>query len=237
MSWNKENLEECLKYWLQDRATKLYSGLPSIFTSNIWWARNNAVFNDKFMPPEVTTNITLNQAVEFREDPKALKTRLPVLPTIDYEVPWGYFDGASQGHPPMCGVGVVLYIKQNHYIHIRYAPGTRSNNRAEFIALWTLLETTIKKDARKLQVFGDSKLVIDWANGKNSAQDIRLANIMRDIKLTFQSFEWLSFHHILWKLNSKADELSKEALLLPVGAFGYYEFIEGEEVEAMEFRL
>jgi ribonuclease HI len=38
----------------------------------------------------------------------------------------------------------------------------------ELIALWTLLETTKKKDIRKLQVMGDSKLVIDWAKGKIS---------------------------------------------------------------------
>jgi ribonuclease HI len=85
----------------------------------------------------------------------------------------------------MCGVGVMLFIKHNHYIFIRYALGSGSNNREEFIALWTLLETTKKKDIRKLQVMGDSKLVIDWARQKNSSQDIILATIMRDIKLAF----------------------------------------------------
>jgi hypothetical protein len=82
---------------------------------------------------------------------------------------------------------------------------------------------------------GDSKLVIDWENGKNSAQDIRLQNIMWDIKLTCRAFERLSFLHILRELNSKADELSKEALSLPTRAFRYYEFLDGEEIEAMEF--
>jgi hypothetical protein len=33
--------------------------------------------------------------------------------------------------------------------------------------------------------------------------------------LDFQSFEWLSFHHVLRELNGKEDELSKEVLLLP----------------------
>jgi hypothetical protein len=77
--------------------------------------------------------------------------------------------------------------------------------------------------------------VIDWANGKNSTQDIILQNIMRDIKLTFRSFERLSFHHILHNMNSKVDELSKETLILPIGEFGYYEFLHGEEIKAMEF--
>lgn len=113
------------------------------------------------MPPEVTATLTLNKAAEFREDPKAIKPRNPVFTSIDYEIPWGYFDGANQGHHPMCRVGVVLFIKHNHYIFIRYTSGSGSNNRAEFIGLWTLLETAKKKDIRKLQVMSDSKLVID----------------------------------------------------------------------------
>jgi hypothetical protein len=61
--WNKDNLEECFKDWLQDRSVKLYTGLPSIFISNIWWAQNNSIFKDKLMPPEVTVTLTLNQVV------------------------------------------------------------------------------------------------------------------------------------------------------------------------------
>ena len=137
----------------------------------------------------------------------------------------------------MCGLGVVLFINNNHYIHISYAPGLGTNNREEFIALWTLIERAKKKDVRKLHVMGDSKLVIDWERGKNSAQDIHLSTILRDIKATFQTFEWISFSHILQELKTKADELSKEALILPMGAFGHYEFLEGREIEAMDFCL
>lgn len=108
----------------------------------------------------------------------------------------GFLDGACQGHPPVCGVGVVLHLKQNHYVHIQYAPGAGTNNRAEFIALWTLSEAAVKKDIKKLQVLGDSKLVIEWAKQKVNVQDIRLEPLLRDIKLSYQSFEWLSFSHI-----------------------------------------
>jgi ribonuclease HI len=68
------------------------------------------------------------------------------MPEMDFGTPWGFFDGASQGHPPMCGVGVVLFFNQSHYIHIRYAPGRGTNNRVEFIALWTLLNVAKEKD-------------------------------------------------------------------------------------------
>jgi len=84
---------------------------------------------------------------------------------------------------------VVLYINQNHYIFIRYASGSGTNNKVELTALWTLMETAKKKDLRKLQVLGDLKLVIDWAQGKIDIQNTSLAPVMGDIHLTFQCFE------------------------------------------------
>ena len=100
-----------------------------------------------------------------------------------------------------------------------------------------LLETTKQKDIRKLHVMEDSKLAIDWAQGKISIQNVNLSNIKRDIKLCFYSFKWLSFHHILRELNVNADELSKEALQFQRGVFGYYKYFDGVEIEGMEFRL
>jgi hypothetical protein len=141
-------LEECIKEWLQDKTIRLYVGLPSIPITNLWWAHNTSIFKDKYIPPEITTNITLNLAEEFKEKNPCIL----VMPSINYEVPWGYFDVMCQGHPPSCGVGAVLYINNNNYIYIRYAPRTGTNNRAEFITLWTLPKTTIKKDVNKLQV-------------------------------------------------------------------------------------
>jgi hypothetical protein len=97
------------------------------------------------MAPEVTVAITLGQAEEFKVDPKVPKPRLLVMPSLDLGILWGFFDGAAQGHPSKCSVGVVLFIIQTHYIHIRYAPRRGTNNKDEMIALWTLLETTKQK--------------------------------------------------------------------------------------------
>jgi hypothetical protein len=144
-------------------SVSLYAGIPSLMISNIWWAPNNAIFKDKTVLPKVTTTITPSQASELKEDPKSKKQCNLTLPSMDYGIPWGFFDRASQGHLPKCGVRVILYVNQNHYIYIIYAPGGGTNNRVELKTLWTLLETTKQKDVWKLQVLGDSKLVIEWA--------------------------------------------------------------------------
>lgn len=88
-------------------------------------------------------------------DLKPKNLRLLSMPDLDYEIPWGFFDGASQGHPPYCGVGVVLFVSQNHFIHIRYSPDRGTNNRAELIALWTLLEAASKKGTGIKKTAGD----------------------------------------------------------------------------------
>lgn len=170
-------------------------------------------------------------------DFKIKDLRIPNISVLDFGNPWGFFDGAYQGHPTTCGVGVVLFINYNHYIHVRYAPRRGTNNRAEFIAFLTLLEITSSKDLKKLQIMGDSKLVIDWANQKATVSDVSLEPLLRDIKLPMQSFEWLSFSHIFRELDEKANSLSKEALSLPVGELGFYEFLDNVEAESMEFQL
>jgi hypothetical protein len=47
---------------------------------------------------------------------------------------------------------------------IRHAPSIGTNNKFEFIALRTLLVVVMEKGFKKLQVMGDLKMVIDWAN-------------------------------------------------------------------------
>jgi len=65
----------------------------------------------------------MNLSKEFMTDIKLKYPRIPVMLEIDFRICWEFFDRACQGHPPVCGVGVVLYIKENHYIHVQYAPG------------------------------------------------------------------------------------------------------------------
>lgn len=100
----------------------------------------------------------------------------------------GFLRWRLLGLPPRCGVEVVLHISSTHYKNIKYAPGGGTNSRVELIALWTLLEEATKKDIRHLQVYGNSKIVIDWEKGIASIQNQFLENIMRDIKLNFRAF-------------------------------------------------
>jgi ribonuclease HI len=111
-----------------------------------------------------------------------------VILELDFEIPWDFFDGEFQWNPSVYIMGVLLLIKKTRCIYIKYSPGFVTNNKEEFVVLWSLLEATKEKDVKKLHILGDSKLVIDWAREKNNFQNIQLDLIMRDIKLAYKYF-------------------------------------------------
>ena len=61
----------------------------------------------------------------------------------------------------------------------------------------------------KIQIFGDSQLVINWAFGKYRLLNIELAMILQDVHRFTDSFEYVSFKHIYRERNSIADALAK----------------------------
>jgi hypothetical protein len=44
-------------------------------------------------------------AEDFKDEVKTKKPRIQVMSPLDFEIPWGFFDGACQGHPPVCEWG------------------------------------------------------------------------------------------------------------------------------------
>ena len=59
-----------------------------------------------------------------------------------------------------------------------YGAGEGTNNRAETYAMWMLLKATVEKGIRTLQVLGDSKLLIDWENGRSQISNLNLNAIL-----------------------------------------------------------
>jgi len=56
------------------------------------------------------------------------------------------------------------------------------------MSLKLLMAFALEKDCKKLTVFGDSKNAINWINGTQRCNNIRLAYIVEDIKNTTEIF-------------------------------------------------
>jgi hypothetical protein len=89
-------MEDNLKDWLADKAIKQYKGMPSLLVNNLWWERKSSIFKDKYIFPKVFVGIVLNLSNEFMTYLKVKDPRIPSMPDLDFNIPWGFFDGACQ---------------------------------------------------------------------------------------------------------------------------------------------
>jgi ribonuclease HI len=174
----------------------------------------------------VVVGLVVKLTGEYKSKIKLKKNRTPVMPQLAEEIPLGFFDGASQGQPPICGAVAFLFLSKSHFFRIRYVPGLGTNNKAELAALWAMLLRADMLHLRKLQVFGDSQVVVDWINSVSACQIRRPRPLMRQVRDFIDNLEWFSCKHIFRELNEKADKLSKVALSLDVGAFILQDFFE-----------
>jgi hypothetical protein len=80
---------------------------------------------------------------------------------------------------------------------------------------------------QKLQILGDSKVVIDFLNHRGRLQAISIKGWkLRTMDLA-NLFQEISFHHIFREFNKETDQLSKQALLELEGRLSYYKWKNG----------
>ena len=125
-----------------------------------------------------------------------------------------YFDGASRSNPGPASYGGVIYENGvERYTYKKYI-GTTTNNVAEYKALLNGLLLAKEKGITRLEVYGDSKLVIEQITGNWKVKSRLLIPIHREIcaVLINNPFEQITFQHVYRKNNKRADELANEAL-------------------------
>ena len=125
-----------------------------------------------------------------------------------------YFDGASRSNPGPASYGGVIYENGvERYTYKKYI-GTTTNNVAEYKALLNGLLLAKEKGITRLEVYGDSKLVIEQITGNWKVKSRLLIPIHREICafLINNPFEQITFQHVYRNNNKRADELANEAL-------------------------
>ena len=132
--------------------------------------------------------------------------------SINYYI---YCDGGSRGNPGHSGAGVVIKdIEENIISEISEYLGIKTNNYAEYSSLLLALEKCIELgiNQSKIEIFMDSKLVVEQVNGnwKVKSENIKVLhlNIMELLKF----FSNVSIKHILREKNKHADLLANKAM-------------------------
>ena len=143
-------------------------------------------------------------------DTTILKIRIITEEVIDRTKPSGFFYGSASGNPKVCGVGVILFLKDGHYITFKAGLGVGSNNYAELFALKLLIILALNKQTSNIHIFGDSLLVINWISDKFRVHNMQLAQFLQEVIRFANFFDQAVFKHIYTERNTCADKLANE---------------------------
>ncbi|XP_021303792.1 uncharacterized protein LOC110430439 [Sorghum bicolor] len=121
-----------------------------------------------------------------------------------------YFDGSLM----KTGAGAGLLFISHLGVHMRYVIRIHfaaSNNVAEYEALVNELRIAIELGVRRLNIRGDSQLVIDQAMKASSCHNPKMEAYSKEVHKLQDKFHGLELVHVAWRYNEAADELAKIA--------------------------
>jgi ribonuclease HI len=121
-----------------------------------------------------------------------------------------YFDGSVM----KTGAGAGLLFVSPLGEHMRYAVRLHfpaSNNMAEYAALLCGLKITIETSIKRLDVRGDSQLMIDQVMKNASCHDDKMEVYCKAVRALEDNFYGIELNHVPRRYNEEADELAKIA--------------------------
>ena len=131
--------------------------------------------------------------------------------------PCAFFDGTGQHG--ICSCGVYIKIAGDQAIEIYWNAGPSSNNRAEAVALAGLLSFCNFLDISFLQIYGDSRIIIDHVLSKHNIKNIHLDGWLERIAAIWKNKKAYRISHIDKNKNKKVDALSRRGFNSPQGVW------------------
>lgn len=123
-----------------------------------------------------------------------------------------YFDGGSRGNPGPGGCGYCI-LKDNFVVFEgKNGLGACTNNYAEYKGLHNGIALALEKNITRLEIYGDSLLVINQMNRTWACRHAVLRIIFDNVNAQAKKFEHITFHHVPRAKNTIADSLANEAM-------------------------
>jgi ribonuclease HI len=130
-----------------------------------------------------------------------------------------YSDGGSRGNPGPAAIGAVVLDVTNdppqRLATVSERIGVTTNNVAEYRALIAGLEAAVPFDARRVQVFADSMLVVQQLRGQWKVKQSHLRPLFERARELLGEFEVVELQHVAREYNTDADALVNAALDAP----------------------
>ena len=124
-----------------------------------------------------------------------------------------FTDGGSRGNPGISGAGGVIKHPDGEVIaEVSRFLGIQTNNYAEYKGLYLTLCEAIKLGVKSVDVFLDSKLIVEQLNGKWKVKSENLIPLYNETVALVPQFDKITFTHIYRKFNKEADYLANKAM-------------------------
>lgn len=123
-----------------------------------------------------------------------------------------YFDGACHGNPGPGAVGWVIVDSSGIVADGGERIGETTNNRAEYEALIRALEAATEFGFDRVDVRGDSELIVKQVTGEWNVNDPDLRERRVTARELLAGFDEWSLEHVPREVNERADRLATEAL-------------------------
>lgn len=123
------------------------------------------------------------------------------------------FDGGSRGNPGPAGIGVVLRAEDGTpLVTLGRFIGRATNNVAEYRALITGLEKALELGAKRINIRGDSELIIRQMLGQYRVKNPDLKELYDEAQALYRQFEHARIEHNYREKNTLADKLANLAM-------------------------
>jgi len=123
-----------------------------------------------------------------------------------------YTDGAARGNPGPSGAGVLITDEEgNEVVRLHKFLGKRTNNVAEYAALYLGLSEAKKRRFKEIVVFADSELMVRQIRGEYRVKNEGLKKVYKHVMEMLLNFKY-RFYHVRREKNKIADQLANLAI-------------------------
>jgi len=121
-------------------------------------------------------------------------------------------DGAARGNPGPAGAGVLIEDSQGMRLQARHRwLGEMTNNQAEYHALIEGLKTVKEWKPDRLEIYLDSKLVVEQIQGRYKTKEPELQRLLTEAMRLLDGMPF-EIRHVAREENRGADHLANMAI-------------------------
>ncbi len=124
-----------------------------------------------------------------------------------------FSDGAARGNPGPAAAGAIIQnLKKEKVAAISKFLGKATNNQAEYAAVILGLKKALEFNPTEVEIFLDSKLVVEQLAGRWKIKDLKLKELAEKTHALLVKFQRWEIAHIPRAQNKKADSLANQIL-------------------------